>query len=726
MDSRAHLYGVASSPTRRALSDTILSSWSISRTARASFSSAAPINCADCIVRGNKAWVGMGSVRGGVSILCIALDSPLWRDDGGEEKEVEENALVFHWSCFEKVIDPFPFKGIKWGEECLWVLGNDSTLFGIDPATAQVKWERGIPDEVCSLLANVPSMPHHLFACVGKEIHCWDERTLEVVKVWKCRNQAIDLVCCFAFPMSPCIGCIDGSGKCVIWDLRGTNNAPLRVCHLKFAKDVDESASHASPEHANRQSQIRFRSVSVHISENEKYLIGIKTSPSHDQGGGLGGEVMANEIRWDLSEQAASVLPTRQSNVQRCSFFYDTPMQRWMIAGVDGTIYPASRLGEEIEAVVPGREEDSDRRIETLLTVGTAWAPTRYLQLRRYGRSHSNSNSNSNSNFLDLLIHDTFASGLLAAQQLRKEIAVRHCYADNMAANNVGDATMIRGEDNENADEEEDDEEMEEDGAEGQSVLRSCDGHVAQRMNVVVCLTCSPLPLSPTSSRLLCKHCAHICHATHQVVELGLRSHTVCECVNGGSSSCRLLPPGTSAAALEEARAATQGNRKESPALIGSFCLCQQGDDGALMIQCCSCDNWFHSRCIGLGDAASVGISDDDMERTQYLCPHCLHLPETQTIIRQLQAEETEPSWQYSLPEGLLFIPSRSAEEALQQMQPSGATRREQSPNPQEGRLASFLRQVMGELVQDGRVDVSAASILQVMRRLQESEQHQP
>lgn len=54
-------------------------------------------------------------------------------------------------------------------------------------------------------------------------------------------------------------------------------------------------------------------------------------------------------------------------------------------------------------------------------------------------------------------------------------------------------------------------------------------------------------------------------------------------------------------------------NIDESP---DTYCICKKPDDGSLMIQCDSCDNWYHGACVAITQEVA------DTLKT-YICPRC-------------------------------------------------------------------------------------------------------
>ena len=73
---------------------------------------------------------------------------------------------------------------------------------------------------------------------------------------------------------------------------------------------------------------------------------------------------------------------------------------------------------------------------------------------------------------------------------------------------------------------------------------------------------------------------------------------------------------------LKNCRKRAAGNEPIVPAPVIAeeaeklYCICRLADDHTRMIQCDSCEEWFHFRCVGL-DESSL---DDNFE---YVCSKC-------------------------------------------------------------------------------------------------------
>ena len=46
------------------------------------------------------------------------------------------------------------------------------------------------------------------------------------------------------------------------------------------------------------------------------------------------------------------------------------------------------------------------------------------------------------------------------------------------------------------------------------------------------------------------------------------------------------------------------------------WCMCRQGENGKFMIQCDSCDEWYHGECVKVTPELAKTF-------TEYYCPRC-------------------------------------------------------------------------------------------------------
>ena len=50
------------------------------------------------------------------------------------------------------------------------------------------------------------------------------------------------------------------------------------------------------------------------------------------------------------------------------------------------------------------------------------------------------------------------------------------------------------------------------------------------------------------------------------------------------------------------------------------YCICRTSADDELMIQCDTCGEWYHTRCLGISEEEATSLE-------RYDCPNCVHLP---------------------------------------------------------------------------------------------------
>ncbi|KAI0060755.1 hypothetical protein BV25DRAFT_929645 [Artomyces pyxidatus] len=81
--------------------------------------------------------------------------------------------------------------------------------------------------------------------------------------------------------------------------------------------------------------------------------------------------------------------------------------------------------------------------------------------------------------------------------------------------------------------------------------------------------------------------------------------------------------PAKSKAKSPTKRSAKNGKTKKEEEL---FCTCRGYDDGTPMVQCSQCDEWYHFRCIKLGE-------DEASEIRVYVCPGCQEKTGRRTVM---------------------------------------------------------------------------------------------
>jgi hypothetical protein len=90
------------------------------------------------------------------------------------------------------------------------------------------------------------------------------------------------------------------------------------------------------------------------------------------------------------------------------------------------------------------------------------------------------------------------------------------------------------------------------------------------------------------------------------------------------SNSCVYVCQDLAGKYVENTRCVAEGFREEEEAVPSSqaastlllqeppevvYCVCRKGDDGALMLQCEDCQEWFHKDCLFYGSSSSSSSS---------------------------------------------------------------------------------------------------------------------
>uniref|UniRef100_A0A8C3G0C7 Ubiquitin protein ligase E3 component n-recognin 7 n=1 Tax=Cyclopterus lumpus TaxID=8103 RepID=A0A8C3G0C7_CYCLU len=135
----------------------------------------------------------------------------------------------------------------------------------------------------------------------------------------------------------------------------------------------------------------------------------------------------------------------------------------------------------------------------------------------------------------------------------------------------------------------------------------------AKRQAVFACNTCTPNVAEPAG---VCLACANKCHDGHDIFELYTKRNFRCDCGNGkfGEFKCLLIP------AKDEDNVRNHYNHNFN----GCYCSCDRPypdtDDQANdeMIQCVSCEDWFHSRHLGC-------TTVDPEELQEMICEACMN-----------------------------------------------------------------------------------------------------
>uniref|UniRef100_A0A182R0X4 UBR-type domain-containing protein n=1 Tax=Anopheles farauti TaxID=69004 RepID=A0A182R0X4_9DIPT len=143
------------------------------------------------------------------------------------------------------------------------------------------------------------------------------------------------------------------------------------------------------------------------------------------------------------------------------------------------------------------------------------------------------------------------------------------------------------------------------------------------RQAVYACLTCVPEARGIESKRCgICLACAMQCHEGHEMLELYTKRKFRCDC--GGKRmpdvKCKLEPR------KEEENTLNRYNQNFS----GMYCICHrpspdpENDVPDVMVQCVICEDWYHTRHLGLddpkkGEECDEVICADCMEANPFL-----------------------------------------------------------------------------------------------------------
>ncbi|KAH7323370.1 hypothetical protein B0J17DRAFT_582184 [Rhizoctonia solani] len=118
-------------------------------------------------------------------------------------------------------------------------------------------------------------------------------------------------------------------------------------------------------------------------------------------------------------------------------------------------------------------------------------------------------------------------------------------------------------------------------------------GYIKQ--SVYLCLTCE-------DGRGVCASCSIGCHADHEQIELFPKRHFRCDCPTSGiAHPCTLRSQQPSPPKLP---LNTENKYSQNFFRGGRFCRCAQTYDAKrereTMVQCLSCEDWFHESCLNL------------------------------------------------------------------------------------------------------------------------------
>ncbi|KAF2367230.1 Zinc finger FYVE/PHD-type [Trinorchestia longiramus] len=116
------------------------------------------------------------------------------------------------------------------------------------------------------------------------------------------------------------------------------------------------------------------------------------------------------------------------------------------------------------------------------------------------------------------------------------------------------------------------------------------------RQALYACLTCSPVGGAGGQAGM-CLACSLHCHASHNIIELYTKRNFKCDC---GNSKFILTP-----CKLQPGKESENSENCYSQNFDGVYCTChrpypdpEQPDEDE-MIQCCACEDWYHSQHLG-------------------------------------------------------------------------------------------------------------------------------
>uniref|UniRef100_A0A6A7G3Y7 E3 ubiquitin-protein ligase UBR7 n=2 Tax=Hirondellea gigas TaxID=1518452 RepID=A0A6A7G3Y7_9CRUS len=137
------------------------------------------------------------------------------------------------------------------------------------------------------------------------------------------------------------------------------------------------------------------------------------------------------------------------------------------------------------------------------------------------------------------------------------------------------------------------------------------------RQAVYACLTCSPVGGAGGRAGV-CLACSLHCHNNHTLVELYTKRNFKCDCGNSNilMTTCKLQP----------GKSAINPDNKYSQNFDGLYCVChrpypdteQPESQDDEMIQCCCCEDWYHSQHLG---NSSVPTGD---QYAEMICSACV------------------------------------------------------------------------------------------------------
>ncbi|CAK6957003.1 putative E3 ubiquitin-protein ligase UBR7 [Scomber scombrus] len=145
-----------------------------------------------------------------------------------------------------------------------------------------------------------------------------------------------------------------------------------------------------------------------------------------------------------------------------------------------------------------------------------------------------------------------------------------------------------------------------------------------KRQAVFACSTCTPSTAEPAG---VCLACANKCHEGHEIFELYTKRNFRCDCGNGkfGDFECQLIP----------ARDNENNKNSYNHNFHGCYCTCDRpypdADDQVNdeMIQCVTCEDWFHTRHLGCAmvepEELQEMVCESCMSKAPFLWTYAAH-----------------------------------------------------------------------------------------------------
>ncbi|XP_028398643.1 putative E3 ubiquitin-protein ligase UBR7 [Dendronephthya gigantea] len=179
----------------------------------------------------------------------------------------------------------------------------------------------------------------------------------------------------------------------------------------------------------------------------------------------------------------------------------------------------------------------------------------------------------------------------------------------------------------------------------GDSDDQNCtyDKGYVRRQALYACLTCTPATPENDSAGV-CLACSLSCHDGHELVELYTKRNFRCDCGNEKFSNFECK--------LQKNKDAVNVQNRYNQNFKGLYCSCHRPypdpDDEIEdeMIQCISCEDWYHSRHLGSlppfdGDFSEM-ICDQCMKKSSFLQAYLPHSVPNQQICTIKKSDTNE------------------------------------------------------------------------------------